>query len=173
MDKDAWLNSVFKLKSNIPKLRKERFYKFFFNYIVFVPSKDLSRYYINFERLGLNTPHDYKLLIRDIKFKLNIDSECYIWNSDTKFEEVFDLFKKAKKAYRNFIYHKKAFPQLKSLYIKIRNALSHGNYYIKGQRIILWNQSIRTKNINALMILHLNDFYLLFDLLARHKQKKL
>lgn len=145
MDKDDWLNSVFKLKSNVPKSRKERFYKFFFNYIVFVPSKDISRYYIDFEEFGLNSPHDYKVFIRDIKFKLNIETNNYIWSSNIKSKEVIYLFEKAKKTNKNFIYHIKAIPQLKSLYVKIRNGLSHGNYFIKGQRIVIWNESVIKK----------------------------
>lgn len=173
MQKTAIINQLNKFKASAPKSGKEKLYKLFFNYIVLVPSKKVSRYSIDFKELGLKSPQDYKLFLNNLKKKLYIKDNYYIWKSNTTCEEVFDLFEKAKMSYKNFVYHKKGVPQLKSLYVKIRNGLSHGNYYIKGERIVIWNESVTKNNLNALMILGLNDFYLLFELLIKHKQKRL
>lgn len=173
MNKNDWLNSLLILKSNVPISNKDKFYRYFFKYIVLVPSEKMSKYNLNFEMLGLKSPHDFKLFIKNLKSKLNVGTENYIWRSDLLVEDVIVLFEKAKMNNNNFIYHKKGVPQLISLYLKIRNGLSHGNYYIKGQKIVIWNKSVIKNNLNALMILHLKDFYLIFDLLYKYKHKKL
>lgn len=123
--------------------------KAIFQLLLKCPNEKSSKLSYSFEELGLFEKSDFINRIDRVHAILKIQISNYIWKDLVLQDEWFERFILSIEKSKSFVYMYKSGKHLETLFIKLRNAVAHGQYYVKGNRIILWNSSTKD-NITAL-----------------------
>lgn len=141
------------------------------NLLLKCPNEKSSKLSFSFEELGLFEKSDFINRIDRVHGLLKIPISNYIWKDLVLQDEWFERFIVSIEKSKSFVYMYKSGKHLETLFIKLRNAIAHGQYYIKGNRIILWNSSTKD-NITALFHMRINQFVTIVKILEDAYENK-
>ena len=127
------------------------------NLLLKCPNEKSSKLSYSFHELGLFEKTDFIGLVDRVQGILKVQISNYIRTDVVLQEEWFNRFMTSIDKSTSFVYMYKSGNHLESFFIKLRNAVAHGQYYIVGRRIILWNSSTK-QNITALFNMSTNQF---------------
>lgn len=160
------------MKEDYLKFRKEIHYqglsrnlsKAMINLLLKCPNEKSSKLSYTFEELGLFEKSDFINRIDKVNDLLKIPISNYIWKDLVLQDEWFERFITSIEKSKSFVYMYKSGKHLETLFIKLRNAVAHGQYYLKENRIVLWNSSTKD-NITALFHMRINQFVSIVNIL--------
>lgn len=134
------------------------------NLLLKCPNEKSSKLSYTFEELGLFEKSDFINRIDKVQDLLKIPISNYIWKDLVLQDEWFERFITSIEKSKSFVYMYKSGKHLETLFIKLRNAVAHGQYYLKENRIVLWNSSTKD-NITALFHMRINQFVSIVNIL--------
>ena len=141
------------------------------NLLLKCPNEKSSKLSYSFHELDLFEKTDFIGLVDKAQSILKVKISNYIRTDVVLQDEWFNRFMISIEKSNSFVYMYKSGNHLESLFIKLRNAVAHGQYYIVGRRIILWNSSTK-QNITALFHMSTNQFVSIVKILENAYDSK-
>lgn len=140
------------------------------------PSKAGPEISLKFNDYGIKFGADYKKLKDRIIKSIDLESKRYDFLPSAK--DVEEKYKKKQHDYMGesigqvIIFSKGEAGEIDSLYVRIRNAFAHGNYFKKGKYYYLWNEvSGKEYKLAAFMILTFKSLKQIHSILGDFKSK--
>lgn len=140
------------------------------------PSKAGPEIAMKFDDYGIKFGADYSKLKKRIIDSIDLGKERYIFLPSAK--DVERTYKEKQHDYMGesigqvIIFSKGESGEIDSLYVRIRNAFAHGNYFKKGKYYYLWNEvSGKEYKLAAFMILTFKSLKQIHSVLEDFKSK--
>lgn len=140
------------------------------------PSKAGPEIAMKFDDYGIKSGADYSKLKERIIDSIDLGKERYDFLSSAK--DVERTYKEKQHDYMGesigqvIIFSKGESGQIDSLYVRIRNAFAHGNYFKKGKYYYLWNEVTgKEYKLAAFMILTFKSLKQIHSVLGDFKSK--
>lgn len=148
------------------KKRTEELAELFLRFVDNCPSARGPKESDKFVDYGLRTKRSFGLFKKRLFTTLAISQDNYIClgSSNDLYETRDDIIR----LYRNrkrptILFVKGEYGEIDSLFIRIRNAFAHGNYFKKGDYYILWNGADDGKPLKCFMMLKYSHLISIFD----------
>lgn len=140
------------------------------------PSKAGPENSMKFDHYGVKSGADYKRLKDKIISNIGLEEDGYIFlDSAKKLEEEYEDIQSKYISRRNnqvIAFVKGESGQLDSLYTRIRDSFSHGNYFKKKGYYYLWNEVVgKESKLASLMILTFKSLEQIHSILKEFKSK--
>lgn len=140
------------------------------------PSKAGPEIAMKFDDYGIKFGADYSKLKKRIIDSIDLGKERYNFLPSAK--DVERTYKEKQHDYMGesigqvIIFSKRESGEIDSLYVRIRNAFAHGNYFKKGKYYYLWNEvSGKEYKLAAFMILTFKSLKQIHSVLEDFKSK--
>jgi len=140
------------------------------------PSKAGPEIAMKFDDYGIKFGADYSKLKESIINGIDLDKKRYDFLSGAK--DVEEKYKKGQHDYMGgeigqvIIFSKGEAGEIDSLYVRIRNAFAHGNYFKKSKYYYLWNEvSGKEYKLAAFTILTFKSLKQIHSVLGDFKSK--
>lgn len=145
-------------------------------YVSNCPSKKGPKCAKKFHDYGLTANVTYKNLKERILQKLNLlTKKTYLYYKNTPIldQTIWALINKSLNSNEKLVFLVKGdFAEIDSLYIRLRNALAHGNFIRKRKHYFLWNTN-KNDELCFFVSLYFDDLIFIFNSLTNFKTTNL
>ena len=163
-----WFNELIKndRKNNLSSKRKAEIKELLYNFVENCPAKDGPTDAKKFDDYGFKHGSDYGKYKQRIFKNISLLSTNYVFVESPKTfadykGKIISLYNGRKTP--TIIFAKGNYGEIDTLFIKLRNAFAHKNYFKKGDYYILWNDGQNHDKLSCFMVLKYNHLISIFN----------